>query len=208
MQEAWKEQVEKAGGAIFDYVPDFAFIVRMDNTAHTAVMALPEVVWVGPYQPAYKLSPDLAGRSGMLDLVVQTFPDAAITDLSGQMGASGAQVADASASEAGGLIRLQADAAQLGALAKIPGVRWIEPFYERVLFNDVARGNAIMGAEKAWTTLGLYGQGQIVAVADTGLDTGSLGALHQDFLGSPTGCSDTSRIVATYALGTRKRLER
>ena len=34
VQEAWKEQVENAGGAIFDYVPDFAFIVRMDDAAH------------------------------------------------------------------------------------------------------------------------------------------------------------------------------
>ena len=80
-------------------------------------------------------------------------------------------------------------------------MRWIEPFYERVLFNDVARGNAIMGAETAWSSLGLYGQGQIVAVADTGLDTGSLGTLHQDFGGNPTGCSGTNRVVATYALG-------
>ena len=201
VREAWKERVTKAGGTIFDYIPDFAFVVRMDDAAHTAVTALPEVAWVGPFQPAYKLSPDFAGRTGMLDLVIQTFPDTALTDLSGQMAASGGWVADASASEAGGLLRVQADAAQLEALAKIPGVRWIEPFYERVLFNDVARGNAIMGAETAWTTLGLYGQGQIVAVADTGLDTGSLGTLHQDFLGSPTGCSNTSRIVATYALG-------
>ena len=201
VQEAWKERVTKAGGTIFDYIPDFAFVVRMDDAAHTAVTALPEVAWVGPFQPAYKISPDFAGRKGMLDLVIQTFPDTALTDLSGQMAPSGARVADASVSEAGGLLRVQADAAQLEALAKIPGVRWIEPFYERVLFNDAARGNAIMGAETAWTTLGLYGQGQIVAVADTGLDTGSLGTLHQDFGGNPTGCSGTNRVVATYALG-------
>ncbi len=201
VQEVWKVAVEKAGGTIFDYVPDFAFIVRMDTAARAAVTALPDVAWIGPYQPAYKLSPDLDGSTGMLDLVVQTFPDTAISDLSGQMGASGAQVADASASAAGGVIRLQIDAAQLSALAGIPAVRWIEPFYERELFNDVARGNAIMGAETAWSSLGLYGQGQIVAVADTGLDTGSLSTLHQDFRGNPTSSSGTNRIIATYALG-------
>ena len=201
VQEAWKEQVTKAGGTIFDYIPDFAFVVRMDDAVRTAVAVLPEVAWIGPFQPAYKLTPDLAGRTGLLDLVIQTFPDTTLTDLSRQMAASGARVADASASEAGGLLRVQADAAQLEALAKIPGVRWIEPFYERVLFNDVARGNAIMGAETAWNSLSLYGQGQIVAVADTGLDTGNLSNLHQDFGGNPTGCSGTNRVVATYALG-------
>ena len=201
VQEAWKEQVTKAGGTIFDYIPDFAFVVRMDDAVRTAVAVLPEVAWIGPFQPAYKLSPDLAGRTGLLDLVIQTFPDTALTDLSGQMAASARGLRTASASEAGGLLRVQVDAAQLEALAKIPGVRWIEPFYERVLFNDVARGNAIMGAETAWNSLSLYGQGQIVAVADTGLDTGSLSNLHQDFGGNPTGCSGTNRVVATYALG-------
>ena len=177
--------MEKAGGAIFDYVPDFAFIVRMDNTAHTAVMALPEVVWVGPYQPAYKLSPDLAGRSGMLDLVVQTFPDAAITDLSGQMGASGAQVADASASEAGGADPLADRRRPTGGPGEHPG---------RALDRAILRAGALQrcrarqrhhGRGDGLDNLGLYGQGQIVAVADTGLDTGNLGTLHQDFLGSP-----------------------
>ena len=209
VQEAWKAQVENAGGTLFDYVPDFAFIVRMDDAVRAAVLALPAVAWVGPYQPAYKQSPDLAGRTGTLDLVVQTFPDAAITDLSKQMGAAGALVTEASASPVadtsvsadGGQIRLQIDAAQLKALAGLPSVRWIEPFYERVLTNDIARGDGIMGAETAWRTLGLYGQGQIVAVADTGLDTGNLSTLHQDFRGNPTGCSETSRIVATVARG-------
>ena len=96
---------------------------------------------------------------------------------------------------------MQVDAARLDELARIPAVRWIEPFYERVLFNDVARGSDIMNAETPWTNLGLYGQGQIVAVADSGLDTGNLSTLHQDFLGSPTGCTGTDRVVATFALG-------
>ena len=201
VQEAWKADVENAGGTIFDYVPDFAFIVRMDNVARAAVKALPEVVWVGAYQPAYKLSPDLAARTGMLDLVVQTFPDAESTTLSGQMGASGAVVADESSATAGGQMRVQIDAAHLKALAQIPAVRWIEPFYKRELTNDVARSDGIMAAEWVWNNLGLYGQGQIVAVADTGLDSGNLATLHQDFRGSPTGCSGTSRVVATFARG-------
>ena len=201
VQEAWKEQVEGAGGAIFDYVPDFAFIVRMDDAAHTAVMALPQVAWVGPYQPAYKLSPDLAGRTGILDLVVQTFPGESTAAVASDIAPAIVPAETGSESEAGGLLRMQIDASRLDELARIPAVRWIEPFYERVLFNDVARSSGITGAETAWSSLGLYGQGQIVAVADTGLDSGSLGTLHQDFGGSPTGCSGTSRIIATYALG-------
>ena len=201
VQEAWKETVRKLGGTVLDYIPDFAFIVYMDDAARAEVRALPEVAWVGAYRPAFKLSPELAGAQGVRDLLVQTFPVEPLEGVAAQARAFGAEIGDATADAAGGLLRLQVDAAQLVRLARIPAVRWIEPFYERVLFNDIARGNAIMGAETAWTDLGLYGQGQIVAVSDTGLDTGSLATLHQDFLGSPTGCSGTGRIVATYALG-------
>jgi subtilisin family serine protease/subtilisin-like proprotein convertase family protein len=201
VQEAWQEEVRKLGGVILDYVPEFAFIVYLDAAARAAVAKLPAVAWVGDYQPAFKLSPDLAAKQGVSVVFVQTFPTAAVLDVAAQAQALGATVLDASANAAGGLLRLQVDAAQLDALAAIPDVRWIEPFYERALLNDVARGDGIMGAETAWTDLGLYGQGQVVAVADTGLDTGNLGTLHQDFLGSPTGCTGTGRIVATYALG-------
>ncbi len=57
--------------------------------------------------------------------------------------------------------------------------------------NDVAR-HSILNVDPAWHELGLYGQGQIVAVADTGLDVGDLQALSADFGG---------RVRQTFALG-------
>ena len=42
------------------------------------------------------------------------------------------------------------------------------------------------------TNYGLTGTGQVVGIADTGLDTGNLGTIHPDF---------TNRVKATYALG-------
>uniref|UniRef100_A0A182DWC7 Subtilase SubHal from Bacillus halmapalus n=2 Tax=Sutcliffiella halmapala TaxID=79882 RepID=A0A182DWC7_9BACI len=57
--------------------------------------------------------------------------------------------------------------------------------------NDVARG--IVKADVAQNNFGLYGQGQIVAVADTGLDTGrNDSSMHEAFRG---------KITALYALG-------
>ncbi len=201
VQEGWKANVARAGGVLFDYLPDFAFVVAMDDAARNAVAGMKEVAAIGIFQPAYKLSPDLIGVTGVQELVVQTFPGERRDTVRGQAITLGAQVRESTASESSGLLRLSLDAARLADLARIPAVSWIEPFYERVLHNDVARGNAIMAAETAWTNLGLYGAGQIVAVADTGLDTGNTGSLHQDFLGGPTGCSGTGRIIATYALG-------
>jgi subtilisin-like proprotein convertase family protein len=201
IHEEWKAKVSALGGTVLDYVPDFAFVVHMDEAARAAVTQQSEVAWIGPFHPAYTLSPDLAGRTGTLDLMVHTFADQTASAVANELAMLGAAVQDRSERTVGGLLRLAVDASQLNALARLPGVRWIEPFYERVLFNDVARSSTIMDAETVWSDLGLYGAGQIVAVSDTGLDTGSLGSLAQDFLGSPTGCTGTNRIVATYALG-------
>lgn len=201
IDQEWKARVASLGGQVLDYVPDFAFVVYMDDVTRAGVETLPEVVWIGPFQPAYKLSPDLTEAQGVLDLVVQTFPTEMVDAVSIQLSALGARVQDSSQNLLGGQLRLTIDAAQLTALAHVPAVRWIEPFHERVLFNDVARGNSIMAAETLWSDLGLYGEGQVVAISDTGLDTGSLSTIHQDFRGNPTGCSGTNRILATYALG-------
>lgn len=49
------------------------------------------------------------------------------------------------------------------------------------LLNDVATG--IMGASTIWADPGLNGTGQTIAVDDTGLDTGNLATIHDDFKG-------------------------
>jgi subtilisin family serine protease len=57
--------------------------------------------------------------------------------------------------------------------------------------NDVAR-SSIMNVDRVHDELGLYGQGQIVAVADSGLDTGDTTSLSADFSG---------RLRETFAWG-------
>lgn len=46
--------------------------------------------------------------------------------------------------------------------------------------NGYETGTKVMNFDEAWS-IGFSGQGQIVAMADTGLDTGDLSTLHQDF---------------------------
>ena len=76
-------------------------------------------------------------------------------------------------------------------LAAIPQVREINPYAPPRLHNNVASG--IMRTDVLQNTHGLDGSGQIVAVADTGLDTGVNDAtMLDDFEG---------RIVALFGLG-------
>ena len=48
-----------AGVEVFDYIPDFSFIVKMNNGMRAAVEGMEQVRWVGLYQPSYRLSVDL-----------------------------------------------------------------------------------------------------------------------------------------------------
>jgi len=82
-----------------------------------------------------------------------------------------------------GRIRARVPFAALDALAQLAAVQWIEEYHEPELFNNVAVQPHLMNVTPVWETnwLGLTGRGQVVAHADTGLDTGSLGTLHPDF---------------------------
>ena len=82
IQGEWKARAADLGAVILDYVPDLAFIVYMDDAARESVQALPEVVWIGLYQPAYKLNPELYTAQGSLDLVVLTFPTESLNEIS------------------------------------------------------------------------------------------------------------------------------
>lgn len=190
----WRAGLEAAGAEIMGYAPNNAYLVRMTTEARDQTAALSEVQWIGIYQPAYRLSPDLAGRSAdeSMILTVLTFSAAGMERIVAEVKALGAEVLAVAENRWQGTLRVRATAGMLPALARINGVMWIEPRSERVLTNDVARG--IMDVDDTvWATEGLYGEGQVVAVADTGLDVGTTGAgMNDDFEG---------RIAATFARG-------
>lgn len=68
-------------------------------------------------------------------------------------------------------------------LAYLHGVRSVEPYVLRQLRNDIATG--LMGGKEVSNPsgLGLSGRGEIVGVADSGLDTGDPATVHPDFAG-------------------------
>jgi hypothetical protein len=46
-----KKKLEKLGVQVLDYLPDFAFIVKMDDKMRGTVESMEDVRWVGIYQP-------------------------------------------------------------------------------------------------------------------------------------------------------------
>ena len=200
VEDAWKADLANAGLEALIYLPDYAFIVRVhDAAALTAARAMPQVRWVGAYYPAFKVSPALSDGTtpadAALDVRVLGFPGENQDGLVSALTQLGAQVTNVSDQGWGAVVRLNVTADRLPALAQVDAVQWVEPVYPKKLANDVGRG--IINVNLAWQRMAaqgvnLYGQGQIVAVADTGLDTGSTSTLSNDFAG---------RLVTAYALG-------
>ena len=189
--EEWKQVVQGLGGEFFDYIPDFAFIVKMDEPTKAHIKELPFVQWVGFYHPAYKLHQDVEGlAAGMVPVVIQTFPHEDLVALLEMVEGLGGAVSSSHADGFGGYIGATLPASSLRAVAQLHAVSWIEPYIAPRLHNDVARSSAILDVDGVWQDLGLYGDGQVVAIADTGLDTGDSGTLGGDFQG---------RLLATYA---------
>lgn len=190
----WRQALASAGHEVLDYVPDFALLVRAPAHASRSLEQFDMVRWVGPFAPAYRLANELTqialrpGHQALEEVRVRGFPGEPLSDLINALGDTGARLLHSSADSGGGAImRLQIPADRLIELAHIRSLAWIERVHEMAFANAVARGNGILGAERVGAELGLFGQGQVAAVTDSGLSTGNPNTLHQDFQGRVIG---------------------
>ena len=176
VQEVWKAQVEATGAELLGYIPDYAFKVRMNPGQARRVERLDSVAWTGFYHPAYKISPHL-GDAELLR--VQLTGAADLAAMRAAIESLGVVVERA----AGRSLTVRMDAAQAPDVARLLEVEWIQAEPEFKLYNNIAReGEGGMDAYTLWGE-GVFGDGQIAAVADTGLDTNDPSTVHLDFRG-------------------------
>lgn len=57
--EAGRSAIVDGGGEVIGYLPDNAYVVRMQPIEAAALRGGAEVRWVGPYHPAFRLQPEL-----------------------------------------------------------------------------------------------------------------------------------------------------
>ena len=186
IQPSWRSDLEALGMEIMEYVPDFAFLIRAtpemaDDAAH-----LDHVRWVGLFHPAYRLDPRLLKSPPSGAVRVQLFPDEPAAPVEDEIVKAGGRINEAN----GESLNATLSPGAIRRIARQRGVAWIEPKLERKLHNNVGRG--IMNVPSLWTGYGIFGSGEKVAVADTGLDTGSLSTISADFYG---------RVFKYYKLG-------
>ena len=184
-----KNALTSAGVELIEYIPDDAFLVRMQRSAAASVKRLDFVKWIGPFKPEYKQSPGLANAARISQFVVQLFPgqdSAYVIDKGKRLGA---KLIACKTSPRGSVCRILAESSKLAQLANTGAVAWIEPCVQPKLVNDVASG--ISGVPDTRQNLSLFGSTQLVGVADAGLDTGNTSTISADF---------ASRVQKTYTL--------
>lgn len=178
-----KTALRNLGAQLVDYIPDFAFSAYMDGAAANRAAELDGVRWVGIYQAGLRIEPGLRRAIGesrtakRVDLIVVVPISAEMPAIRSAINALGGDILDQTARK----FRIQINADHIATLASLPAVSWIEAAPSWQLFNGPAAG--VLGVTQTRSALNLHGAGQIIAVADTGLDQGSPdpASLHDDF---------------------------
>ena len=155
--------LESAGAKLYGYVHSNAYLAKMDDATAATVLSMPEVRWVGVYEPAFKFPVDPASwGDGPLNLTALLFERP--RDLQQRVEAAGAQVVSATDAS----MRLKISGSDVQALGSIPEIQYVEPEHSRVPLNDV--GRRFEGVNLTFDRHGLNGTGIVVGISDSGID--------------------------------------
>ncbi|HUT73636.1 MAG TPA: S8 family serine peptidase [Armatimonadota bacterium] len=201
---AWKRQAADLGAVFVDYVPRNAFAARMTAAEASRVAALPVVRWVSPFPARWKYRGSLVSNPKRgLTVVVKLFPGETLDRVN-------SFIRQRKLWRLGGAweptpsVLVRTPAAAVLDLAALPEVQWIQEYRMPELRNDqgqrylnVSNVAGLPWGVDVWQDYGLFGGGQIVGIADTGLDTGNAANLHPDFLNA----AGQPRLVQAFARG-------
>lgn len=207
-----KDDLAKRGVRILEYVPDHTYLCHYPPTDLAAIRALPYVSWANTYMEGFKVAPTLfaaprgpqapnllemaAAPKPLMDRTPKTVdvvfhanvaPDSVRDKL-----AAAARLDPADLKLSAHKARITVQGRYLSDLAAIDEVRHVEEVIPLKLHNNVARQILRVGLPLAGPGVVFEGDGQIVAVADTGFDKGSRTNVHPAFIG---------RVQKLYALG-------
>ena len=192
VQPAWKSTLQAREGIVFeDYVPDYAFVVRMTLRQAAALpLRYPFVRWTGAFHPAYKMDPGLFSAGQSFPIVARTHGEQEAAALTRRLQQFGAGVLGASKDD----IAVAGSLQMAIQLARTPEVKWVQLRRAFKFRNDRSTGIIGIGGTSGVRLKGFYGAGQTIAIADSGLDTGDASTLNDDFKG---------RLTKAVALGRK-----
>jgi serine protease AprX len=171
--DSWKAELAANGADLLEYLPAFAFRVRVSPADAARVRQLPFVESLTPYDPANKLARRLA-RNGRRPYLVRLERDANALEVEAALASAGIQVAQRAAT----LLTIVATGPQLDAVARLAGVASVERYIPRGKHNEFG-GGVILGSNVA-NANGFDGSTQTIGVADTGIGAGTAASAHAD----------------------------
>lgn len=191
-EEDWIKAIEAQGVDVVEPISAYGLFVVGSSEQVESLKTLPFVAWVGPFEPAYRVHPNLSGRKGTIKYVsIGVYPAAETDVVKATLAKVKANIVRESSPQEhnGKYTRLvvEVDAKHIPSLASLPGVRWLEyaspepgldgeretQIVAENLDNAAAPNTAPVVGYQAWLTgLGLSGAGATVAICDTGVDAG------------------------------------
>ena len=197
----WLRELRALGAEVHDSLPGFTLLVGVRPERLGELQARPWVEDVTPYRPAMKVSPKVRSTArsslGIAELAnlpenegnerrlveVSVFPGESLQDTAAQVRESGGTVL----STTGQALVAGVPSGAVARLAALQGVLAIMPYAFPQPHNDQARRVMGVPPDNSFAGHHLTGAGQIVAIADSGLDTGDPETLHADIRGRVAG---------------------
>jgi hypothetical protein len=211
LTEEQRGELASLGVRLFDFLPENAFLARVEPSERGRLHALSFVRWLGSYHPGYKIGPNV-GRAfftdpdriafGKMVLDVHLFRDADMAQTLARMQAMGAEVFGSSVYGDSRKIRLAVNGmADVRALAGLDGIYFMDELGEVTMRNNdatwVAQTN-LSANRKVWNQ-GIRGEGQVVGVIDGALSMAS--CYFQDTVNNTPGPAHR-KVVSYYGSST------
>lgn len=178
------ERIRGAGAKPIAYLPEQAYVVHLPSGGAATLRALPEVRWVGPFRPEWKLAPDLGTRpyaqftrplDGRLEVTVDLFAGEELEPMTTRASELGLEILSAYGFSDTRRLRLRGTMPQLQTLAQEQAVAWIEEVAEISERNNAARWVVQTDVPDSFTVWdrGLHGEGQVIGHIDSRIDMNS-----------------------------------
>jgi len=203
IREAWRDALLRKGAIIYGYIPNHAYLIRIDNSKLKLMKEELPIRWIGDYKPAYRISPKLLepqepeipyDEPGTIQMLIQVFKEEDFNKVIEKVKNLNVDILRMEKGYSANYIRIKVDVNRSKdiaiSIANIPEVRWVERFYIPHLFHAWTRWinqssatsgmgsatsgwNACLSVSSTLTPIyahGIFGQGEIVGDADTGID--------------------------------------
>jgi len=202
IKKEWLKAVVKAGGKLQSPFAGFSYVVRADETTVSAITSLPFVRWAGHLSHSDRVAPSVMKfakrkvnqtdaelpRSKVLPGLYEVeFFDTNTMRLAGKLVKEiGFEILDTDKSARMMILQHSGGSSttkRVRELSAVHGVRYIREHSLKRTSNDLSP--RLMGAGQVLhdNVPGLDGTGEVVAVCDTGIDTGASASIHADFKG-------------------------